>query len=146
MRIGQFARQAGLNPKTLRYYEELGLLPAARRSQSGYRLYDTDALDRLHFIARAKSLGLTLKEIGEILAIRQHGDCPCPHVSDLLDQKLAEVEDRLRALADYRQQLIDLRSAAQQLSGGGICAIIEGQEISRTAPQPTPVFVSSRLR
>jgi MerR family Zn(II)-responsive transcriptional regulator of zntA len=125
MRIGQLAREAGLNPKTLRYYGELGLLPEARRSRSGYRLYDADALERLRFIARAKSIGLSLKEIGEILAIRQHGECACKHVSDLLDQKLADVEDRLRSLTAYRQQLIDLRLSAERISGGRICAIIE---------------------
>ncbi|MGH2534310.1 MAG: heavy metal-responsive transcriptional regulator [Thermomicrobiales bacterium] len=146
MQIGQLAREVGLNPKTLRYYEEIGLLAAARRTRSGYRLYDADALARLRFIVRAKSLGLSLNEIGTILAIRQHGECACQHVSDLLDQKLAEVEDRLRSLAAYRQQLIDLRSSAERISGGRICAIIEEHNFSQTAPTSSPVFRSARVR
>ena len=63
MRIGQLANEVGLNPKTLRYYEQIGLLPAPQRSPSGYRLYTAADRERLDFIAKAKAIGLTLEEI-----------------------------------------------------------------------------------
>jgi DNA-binding transcriptional MerR regulator len=71
MRIGELATRFGLNPKTIRYYEEIGLLPRAERSDSGYRLYDEHDVERLGFIRRAKTLGLSLDEIRDILSVQE---------------------------------------------------------------------------
>lgn len=133
LRIGELAAEFGLNPKTIRYYEELGLLPAPQRTEAGYRLYGAVDRERLGFIVKAKAVGLTLAEIGEILALRQEGERPCGHVLALLDRKLTAVEEQLRALSDFRQELLALRHEAQDTArvGTAVCGIIEQHE-------PTP--------
>ncbi len=126
-RIGELAADLGLNPKTIRFYEETGLLPAPRRDAAGYRRYGHAHRDRLRFIVKAKSVGLTLREIGEILALRDGGTEPCAHVRELVDRKLAAVEEQLRLLADLRTDMLALRTAAASTpcSGTPICAAIE---------------------
>lgn len=84
--IGALAAEQGLNPRTLRYYEARGVLPLAARTMSGYRVYDEETGQRLTFITKAKSLGLTLKEIGQILALRDSGKLPCSSVQQMLQE------------------------------------------------------------
>ena len=126
-RIGELAAEFGLNPKTIRYYEEIGLLPAPRRTPAGYRLYDSSDSERLRFIIKGKAVGLTLTEIAEVLALRRDGEMPCEHVLELLDRKLAAVDAQLRALAGFRQELLALRQAAAtpMAASAGVCRIIE---------------------
>ncbi|MCV7586753.1 MerR family transcriptional regulator, partial [Micrococcus luteus] len=81
MRIGEVARASGTTSKTLRYYEEVGLLPAADRTPAGYRDYGAEVLDRLDFIRRGQAAGLTLAQIGQVLDIRDRGQAPCRHVT-----------------------------------------------------------------
>jgi DNA-binding transcriptional MerR regulator len=133
LRIGELASELGLNPKTLRYYEEIRLLPAPRRTSSGYRVYDARARQRLGFIAKAKAIGLTLNEIREILALRDSGESPCEHVLVLLDRKLAKVDQQLRALMDFRQELIVLREEAAETmrADACVCGIIEQHRPAR---------------
>lgn len=126
-RIGRLAAELGINPKTIRYYEQLGLLPPPGRTPSGYRVYTAVERDRLRFIIKAKASGLTLAEIGDILALRRGGQEPCRHVRALLDRKLTVVEAQLRALAAFRDELQSLRDAASasDTCGGEVCGIIE---------------------
>lgn len=100
MRIGQLAEATGTTTKTLRFYEESGLLPPAERLASGYRDYAEDAVGRVGFIHRGQAAGLTLAQIRQILDIRDGGQAPCKHVRDLLDVRLAEIEQQI---ADLRQ-------------------------------------------
>src|SRR5258708_32647874 len=79
MRIGELAARFGLNPKTIRYYEEIGLLKRAGRSESGYRLYGKPDVERLGFIRRAKTLSLSLDEIRDILSAQEEGSPPSVH-------------------------------------------------------------------
>lgn len=132
LRIGDLAAELGLNPKTIRYYEEIGLLPPARRTENGYRLYDAADRERLQFIGKAKAVGLSLEEIGEILTVRGSGVQPCEHVLGLLDHKLVAVEEQLRTLSDFRQELLSLRVEARQTmrSEACVCGIIELHKIT----------------
>jgi DNA-binding transcriptional MerR regulator len=125
--IGTLAKQLGLNPKTIRYYEEIGLLPDPQRTEAGYRIYDEADLARLRFIGKAKTIGLTLQEISQILALRRDGGPPCEHVLTLLDRKLTAVDEQLRVLAEFRQDLVALREeAAQTMTAEAcVCGIIE---------------------
>ena len=127
LRIGQLAGQLGLNPKTMRYYEQVGLLPKPHRTAAGYRLYDAGDRDHLRFVLKAKAIGLTLAEIKEILALKRDGQQPCEHVLILLDRKLAAIEHRLRVLADFRDELAVLRQEAVETMGSDacVCGIIE---------------------
>lgn len=133
LRIGEFAAEFDLNPKTIRYYEEIGLLPEPNRSPAGYRLYGEVDCQRLRFILKAKAIGLSLEEIGEILTVRDRGETPCEHVRALLDSKIAEVDQQRKALLDFRRDLVALRKRVGETepSDGAICGIIEEHEPAR---------------
>ncbi len=130
LKIGELARGLGLNPKTIRYYEEIGLLPEPKRTSSGYRVYTAADQERLRFIAKAKAMGLTLEEIAEILRLREGGEQPCRHVVELLDNKVAQVDRYVRALSDFRQELVGLREEAAEsaTTEAHYCRIIERHE------------------
>ncbi|MBI3970226.1 MAG: heavy metal-responsive transcriptional regulator [Chloroflexi bacterium] len=141
--IGELAAALGLNPKTIRYYEAVGLLPEPRRTAAGYRLYGPADLDRLRFIGKAKAIGLSLEEIGDILRLRRGGQAPCEHVLALVGRKLEAVDRQLRTLTEFRQELVALRrQAARTMSAGTadacVCGIIEQHEPQRGAA-PLPV-------
>ncbi|MFL5803200.1 MAG: heavy metal-responsive transcriptional regulator [Roseiflexaceae bacterium] len=127
MRIGEFAAAVGLNPKTIRYYEQINLLPAPDRTANGYRLYTATDRERLCFILKAKTIGLTLEEIREILDLRRDDQLPCAHVRTLIDRKLAAVDAQLRALAAFRADLQLLREEAAETmrADAEVCDIIE---------------------
>ncbi len=93
VRIGRLAAECGHNPKTIRYYEAIGLLPAAQRSGSGYRLRNDTYHDLLRFIAKAKAVGLMPEDIREVLLLKDGVQQPCEHVLSLLDRKLATVDE-----------------------------------------------------
>lgn len=133
VRIGELATELGINPKTIRYYEEIGLLPPAKRADNGYRLYDDADRHRLRFIIQARAVGLTLEEIGETLALQQRGMQPCEHVVALLDRKLAAVDEQLRILGEFRQELLSLRTEAHQTmrAEACVCGIIERHRPAR---------------
>lgn len=106
LKIGDVAAQSGLSVKTVRYYEEIGLLsPTVIRSESGYRLFEESVLTRLAFVKRAQSLGLSLSEIGEILKIRDRGELPCEEVKQHLALKVEEITEQIKALELLRYEL-----------------------------------------
>lgn len=85
LKIGEVAAISSLPIKTIRYYEEIGLLiPAVRRSEANYRLFEPTVLGRLAFIKRSQSLGLSLREIQDILAVHDQGQLPCDDVKQNL--------------------------------------------------------------
>lgn len=106
LRIGQVARQAGLSPKALRFYEAQGLLPRPRRGENGYRLYEPTTVRELRFIRTAQGLGLRLAEIKGILEKYRRGETPCDHVGELVAAKAAELERQIEALAAAHQRLL----------------------------------------
>ena len=130
LRIGELAAAVGVNPKTIRYYEEIGLLPAPRRTAAGYRQYGAVDGERLRFITKAKAIGLTLREIREILVLRDGGEEPCPHLGQLLDRKLAAVDVQLRLLTEMRAGVLALQveMAMTACSSTPICGPIERHE------------------
>ena len=119
LRIGALARTTGVPPKTLRYYDELGLLRPAGRTPSGYRLYGDGAVDRLRFVRKAQRLGLSLTDIRSILNISDEGRIPCRHVAEIVDRELTHIDDQLRQLRSLRRDLVALRSrmTSAQMSG-----------------------------
>jgi len=137
LRIGQLAGQLGLNPKTIRYYEQVSLLPKPRRTAAGYRLYGAGDRDRLQFILKAKAIGLTLEEIKEILVLRGDGRQPCQHVLGLIDHKIAGVDQQLRALSAFREEQVGLREEAAQTMNAEacVCGIIEHHELVQVGPK-----------
>jgi MerR family copper efflux transcriptional regulator len=112
MRIGELSTASGLSTKTIRFYEQAGLLPAPPRTAGGYRDYPKQTSARLGFIRDAQGAGLTLAEIRSILVLRDGGHAPCEHVTALIDQHLADIERRLAELNATRQALHQLARRA----------------------------------
>ncbi|WP_325891072.1 Zn(2+)-responsive transcriptional regulator [Grimontia sp. NTOU-MAR1] len=112
LQIGQLAKRAGVSGDTLRFYEKVGLLQPAARSESGYRLYDEDAVSRVHFIIKGKRIGLTLEEIQELLEIRleatQHS---CAEVKGITQKKLDELDGKIAELTEIRIALKRINDA-----------------------------------
>jgi MerR family mercuric resistance operon transcriptional regulator/MerR family gold-responsive transcriptional activator of gol and ges genes len=109
LKIGQLAKDVGVNIETIRYYERLKLLGPTSRLPSGYRLYDTDSQQRLRFIKNAQALGFTLHEIEELLDLRVSSKARCGDVQRRAEAKLRQVEAKardLRALAWALKSLI----------------------------------------
>ncbi|MDQ4077989.1 MAG: heavy metal-responsive transcriptional regulator [Chloroflexota bacterium] len=133
LRIGELAKEFDLNPKTIRYYERISLLPDPHRSPAGYRLYDDIDRERLRFILKAKEVGLALDEIAEILALRDEGLVPCDHMLQLLDEKIALVDQQICALTEFRRELITIREEARETveMEGRFCRIIEHHQPHR---------------
>ena len=105
LKIGELARRAGVTTKAIRFYERKRILPPAKRSANGYRLYGEDAAEMLRFIKQATGLGLTLAEIKDIFVIRQGGRPPCTHVHQLLRDKADELDRKLKDLVDVRERI-----------------------------------------
>ncbi len=115
VRIGELARRAGTSARTLRFYEQAGLLPAPLRTPSGYRDYDDTAVDRLAFVRAAQAAGLTLAEIREVVAVREVQGPPCAHVVGLLDRHADELDARIAELEATRAEVRRLRERAATL-------------------------------
>jgi DNA-binding transcriptional MerR regulator len=115
LRIGELAARSGVSAKTVRYYEDIGLLPPPPRLGSGYRDYEPTTLDRLAFIRAAQAVGLTLGEIRGIVGLRDEGQTPCGHVLDLLRTRAAELDRRIAELRTLRSELNRLVARAEAL-------------------------------
>lgn len=115
LKIGEVADLSGMPVKTIRYYEEIGLLePTTTRSQSGYRLFKSQALNRLAFIKRAQSLGLSLSEIQSILEVHDSDQLPCGAMKQLLLHKVNAIAEQIEALEILKSELVGLLSGWQE--------------------------------
>ena len=144
-RISQLADRVGLRPTTLRFYEQAGLLPA-RRSDSGYRLYGEDAVERLDFIGAGKRLGLPLEEIRELLPVWEDGLCADVRHSlrPMLLARIADAEQRAAELAAFTDRL---RRALAETDGPprpGRCEPGCGFLRHRNDSAPVPIALSPR--
>ena len=137
MRIGEAANRSGVPVKTIRYYEEIGVLAEPRRSASKYLDYEPEVVERLQFIRASQALGLSFGEIGEIVAYRDRGEVPCAHVLDLLRRRSREIDERIVELQHARSVLEGLVSRARRLrpedcSPSSVCHLIPKGNGSRT--------------
>lgn len=109
LQVSEVSRKLGVNPQTLYFYERIGLIPAPNRTEAGYRLYADQDIERLTFIARAKSLGLTLEEIGEILTLKERAgmDC-CFAVRDRLKAKVDQIQQTIQELQALHDDLLPM--------------------------------------
>ncbi|MBA1205070.1 Cu(I)-responsive transcriptional regulator [Pseudomonas capeferrum] len=113
MNIGQAARRSGLSAKMIRYYESIGLLKPARRSDSGYRLYQEDDLHRLAFIKRSRDLGFSLEEVARLLTLWQDRQRASADVKALAVQHIDELNRRIEELLSLRDTLSELIAHCQ---------------------------------
>ena len=115
MQIGEVADRVGLATSAIRFYEEKGLIPAPERTEAGYRDYDPAVVKRLEFIRAGQAVGLTLRQLSQVLEIRDRGEAPCHHVTALVDERIVEVDQRIRDLKNLRRDLEALRQRATGL-------------------------------
>jgi MerR family copper efflux transcriptional regulator len=132
MNIGQAAKSSGLSAKMIRYYESIGLLQAATRTDSGYRVYSTNDLHTLAFIKRSRDLGFSLEEVGKLLTLWQDRGRASADVKALAHKHIVELNQKIEELAGLRDTLQDLVEHCQgndrpdcpilkDLESGGCC-------------------------
>jgi len=123
--IGQVAKTSGVPAKTIRYYEQIRVLPAPRRAASGYRLYDQPGVERLRFIRRARSLGLPLQQLKTLMGTLNGGPHPAlrPRLRVLVRAQLNAVTNQIAELEGLRRQLEQIlqrmRTSVRRPHGGG---------------------------
>lgn len=108
MKIHELSKITGVSAKTIRYYEEIGLLPPPARAENNYRRYSEQDVERLRLVAGARRLDLSLEEIREILALRERREAPCRVLLERLQQKADEIAERIRALQQMERDLREL--------------------------------------
>lgn len=113
MKIGELASRAGVSTQTIRYYEDIGVLPEAVRLPNGYRNYDDTVMKRLSFIRDAQTSGLSLSEIQMVLEMKDRGESTCGHVIEMLDQHLGEVDRQIGDLRRTRARLEQMITRAK---------------------------------
>lgn len=134
LRSGELARRAGVGIETLRFYERQGLLPKPPQRASGYRDYPPEAVDLVRFIRRAQALGFTLKEVRELLALREVPRATCGDVVVLARHKVAEIDAKLADLRAMRAALTDLLKGCTGTAPIAGCPIIESLAGGDAAP------------
>ena len=130
IQIGELSRRTGCNIVTIRYYEQIALLPAPARSAGRYRVYDTADVRRLAFIRRARELGFTLDEVRTLLSLSaDDGQDTCANVREVAERHLADVRAKIADLQAMEHVLADAvrRCAAGEVPG---CPIIEALSTS----------------
>ncbi len=135
LRIGEIALRSGVSIDTVRYYERRRLLPAAPRTEGGFRLFTPETVERVQFIKQAQGLGFSLDEIGELLTTG--GADECRRVRDHLKIKLTEMDERIRSLQDFRKTLArHLAACERELSRhnkDAVCPVLV--KITRPSPR-----------
>jgi DNA-binding transcriptional MerR regulator len=106
LRVAELAASGGVSTDTVRYYERAGLLTPPPRTAAGYRQYPPSAVDRLLFIQGCQRMGLRLREIAELLAVRDTGVCPCEPAEELLRRHISELDAELARLTALRTDMI----------------------------------------
>ncbi|MEM1308576.1 MAG: heavy metal-responsive transcriptional regulator [Cyanobacteria bacterium P01_D01_bin.71] len=127
LKIGQVSSQSQLPVKTIRFYEERGLIETAKRTSGGFRLFYPSVLPRLNFIRRSQALGLSLNDIQDILGIVDSGQRPCHSVRHKFEEKISEIDNRIKQLQNLKYQLQVLIKEADEREklDADYCPIIE---------------------
>lgn len=124
MNISEAARRSGLSAKTIRYYEDIELIPAASRGANGYRQYDRGAVEELHFLARARQVGFDLRECRQLVELLRDRSRKSRHARELVLHKSRQLQSRIDQL---KAMQAELRNLAGRCRGdeGPDCGIIE---------------------
>jgi DNA-binding transcriptional MerR regulator len=135
LRVGEVSRLSGVGIETLRFYERSGLLDRPARTESGYRLYGEEVLERLDFIKRAQAIGFTLDEIGSVIAEKRSGQTPCAKVREIVRRRLQELDERMAQMRRYRREVASALAEWDRMgeSEGHICGLIENTRIEPLA-------------
>ncbi|MEA3362467.1 MAG: heavy metal-responsive transcriptional regulator [Thermodesulfobacteriota bacterium] len=126
--IGKVAKSAGLGIETVRFYEREGLINPLARTEANYRLYSEDGIIRLRFIKRAKTLGFSLKEIRELLLLRQDVDATKKDVKNQVEAKIDDIKKRIRDLKKIQKTLESLDQCCDGQGSTEDCPILNALE------------------
>jgi DNA-binding transcriptional MerR regulator len=113
MQIRQLAALAKVSPKTIRYYESIGVLPESQRGPNGYREYEDSDVERLKLVLGARRLEFSLDDVTEIIAMRDRREAPCRVMLDKLEQNADEIAHRITELQRLEQELRHLHKLGQ---------------------------------
>lgn len=125
LKISQVGKEAGVNIETIRYYERLGLLSEPARTESGYRVFPPEVVQRIRFIKRSQDLGFTLTEIHKLLTMNESESFGCREIRQFTTKKVKEVELKIRDLQNIKSVLEDLSSKCSDERPINGCPIIE---------------------
>lgn len=125
IRIGELARLTGCQPETIRFYEQKGLLRPPVRSDANYRLYEAAHAERLHFILRCRSLGMSLDDVQTLLDFHDHPARPCGGVNELVDQHIDHIDRQVAELVRLRSELSQLRATCDSTRPAASCEILK---------------------
>ncbi len=133
MTVTQLAKQVGISSEIVRHYTRIGLLKPTRNAQNGYRIFSAEDMKRLKFILRAKGLGFTLSEIGQILEHTKIHDSPCPLVRDLIARRIKENREKLDAMACLQIRMEKALAQWKEMPDGipdghSVCHLIEAMD------------------
>ena len=125
--IGDLAEKTGVQPRTIRFYEGKGLMPSPRRSESGYRLYSDQEVRRLQLIRVARSLGLSIRDVRELMATAQHERCGTfqGQAARLIVGKLGEVEETIQQMTALKEELQKAMQGLAYSAAGRDSAVLE---------------------
>jgi len=134
IQIGELSQASSLSIKTIRYYEDISLIHARKRSRGGFRLFEKETtLIRLQFIKQAQSLGMSLEEIGEFLKVRDRGELPCYDVKQKLEEKVTQIDQQIQALQHLQNQIQSLLVGSDPIlevpQDDRICPIIQDDSV-----------------
>lgn len=124
LKSGTLAKQANVNPETLRYYEREGLLPKPKRTEAGYRLYAEEDVKRVRFIKKAQELGFSLKEIKDLLALKVDASQSASQVKQLAEHKIQTIEAKIQSLQAMKSILSELAEACSGKGSVDHCPIL----------------------
>jgi DNA-binding transcriptional MerR regulator len=148
LKIGEVSKRSGIGIETLRFYEKSGLLDNPERTDSGYRIYDAQVLERLAFIKRAQVLGFSLDEIKRVMDERRAGQSPCAEVRELVRLRLHELDERMQEMQRYRQELVATLAEWDEVgeAEGLICGLIEGSNFERGTTQTQSKLLAGKKK
>jgi len=146
MSIGVLARQAGCTVPTIRYYEEIGLLPAGPRTDAGRRVYGTAAVRRLSFIRRCRDFGFSIEQVRELVGLVDEPDRPCTEVRDVAARHLQQLREKLAELQALERSLSAVVCGCDTACAGGPavdCTILEDLSAASAAAKPLAAVASA---
>lgn len=136
MKIGELAQVAQCTVETVRYYEKEGLLPVPQRTAGNFRVYGPAHVEQLRFIRNCRALDMSMEEIHSLLRLADQPLEGCGAINAVFDQHIAHVDERLRELAQLKQQLVALRERCGSGPTVDACGILQGLAAMALEPRP----------
>ncbi len=129
--VGELAKLAEVNSQTIRYYERQGLLPKPPRSESGYRVFPAESIERIRFIKQAQELGFSLNEIKELLALRVNPFSTGADVRERAQAKIADIEAKIKTLSAMKKALTELTATCKGKGSASECQCLKKISLQR---------------